>query len=144
MLGGVPPVVLGLHLLSIAIFWNKLPNVIPVHFDFFGKPDSFGGKKFLLLLFGLNLLLYVGLTWFQANKSGNTSDRDRHSADTSLLVCILRLEVVCLFAIISAGTIAIALHRLAGLGKWFTLAVIIMFVLTLAIHFSLLSRRPVG
>ncbi len=44
---------------AAAVFWNRLPNQMAIHFNFEGAADAYGGKPFgLLLLPCINLLLY--------------------------------------------------------------------------------------
>lgn len=42
-------------------YYRQLPQTIPVHFDFDGKPDGYGNKKLFWVLPGLALILYAGL-----------------------------------------------------------------------------------
>ncbi len=49
---------------AAAVFWNRLPNQMAVHFNFEGAADAYGGKPFgLLLLPCINLLLYFILKY---------------------------------------------------------------------------------
>ena len=45
------PILLGL------VMWNSLPDVIAIHFDFYGNPDNFAKKGFVV--FGLPALMVV-------------------------------------------------------------------------------------
>ena len=36
--------------LIVAVRWNKLPDKIPTHFELNGEPNGFGGKKMLIVL----------------------------------------------------------------------------------------------
>ena len=50
---------------AAAVFWNRLPSQMAVHFNFEGTADAYGGKSFglLLLLPCINLLLYFILKY---------------------------------------------------------------------------------
>ncbi len=43
-----------------AIFWNKLPEQMPIHWGADGSPDNFGGKAFVV--FGIPLIL-LAINW---------------------------------------------------------------------------------
>jgi uncharacterized membrane protein len=50
----------------LAIVWQKLPEIIAVHFDLSGKPDRFGNRKelimMMLILTAMNIFVYFMLT----------------------------------------------------------------------------------
>lgn len=43
--------------------FHKLPQVIPIHFDFHGNPDNEGSKYFIFLLPFLATLIYIFLSY---------------------------------------------------------------------------------
>lgn len=55
-----------LNLLIVLLLWvytirmyKKLPEKIPTHFDFEGKPDQFGKKRFAFFLLVLSVVFYI-------------------------------------------------------------------------------------
>lgn len=68
-----------LNLLIALLLWiytfrmyKKLPEKIPTHFDFEGKPDHFGSKKYALLLPILSSIFYVVFFFItQSPENGN-------------------------------------------------------------------------
>jgi len=49
-------------IIYIIYYYNKLPNIIPIHFDFSGKADAFGNKSQIISIPIINTILYIGLT----------------------------------------------------------------------------------
>ncbi|WP_062702259.1 DUF1648 domain-containing protein [Chryseobacterium indologenes] len=43
--------------------YKTLPEKIPVHFDFYGKADHFGGRKFAFLMPGVASALFIAITF---------------------------------------------------------------------------------
>lgn len=63
--------ILFLWVYTLRIF-KKLPEKIPTHFDFEGKPDSFGGKRFIYFLPILSLIFYIAFYFITRNpEAGN-------------------------------------------------------------------------
>jgi len=68
-----------LNLFLVLLLWiytlrtyKKLPDKIPTHFDFEGKPDHFGKKRFTYLLPVLSAILYVAFFFITKNpEAGN-------------------------------------------------------------------------
>ena len=47
------------HLIYIAFVFNKLPNIIPTHFNSSGYPDSYGSKNTLFILIFISIAFYI-------------------------------------------------------------------------------------
>jgi hypothetical protein len=47
---------------AILLYYGRLTGSVPIHFDAAGEADRFGGKETLLVLFGLTVMLFGGLT----------------------------------------------------------------------------------
>lgn len=52
-------IILAFHLIYIAFIFNKLPNVIPTHFNLNGIPDSYGSKGNLFILIIISIIFYI-------------------------------------------------------------------------------------
>jgi len=44
------------------MYYQDLPDTIPVHFNIKGEPDGFGGRETLLFLPGISTIIYIMLT----------------------------------------------------------------------------------
>ncbi len=115
-----------LHALLVLATWNLLPESIPVHFNFAGEPDAWGGKTDLLLLLGLSVLFYVGLTWLarspqKFNYPWKITEQNaaRQYALASSFMRVLKLQTIWLFAIIALQTVGISFGLASGLGYLF-------------------------
>jgi len=124
-----------------------LPESIPTHFDFAGRVDAWGDKTDILLLFGLSILFYAGLTWLSRYPqkfnypwkiSENNAERQYHLA--SNFVKVIELRSVWLFAIISLQMIGIALGQISSLGYLFVPLVIAITSATVIGYLILASR----
>lgn len=87
------------------IYYNKLPDQIPTHFDINGNPDSYSSKAFGLfgvhgIMIGVYILAYL-LT--------NIDPKKKNQGDKALNVVLIILPL--LSTIISAITIAFSLGR---------------------------------
>ncbi len=53
-------VLLVIPIIYIAIYWDKFPSQVPIHFNFDGEPDNYASKIIgLLLLPGINIFTYI-------------------------------------------------------------------------------------
>ena len=141
--------VLGLliHALSILGAWNFLPSSIPIHFNFAGEANSWGNRNDLLLLFGLSLLFYAGLTWngryphkFNYPWQITESNAERQYALARNFLKLIKCEVVWLFAVISLQIIGISTGYFSGLGAFFVPAVITVTGVTAIGYIAIASR----
>lgn len=136
-----------LQILIILGAWNLLPESIPIHFDFAGKADAWGDKTDILLLFGLSVLFYVGLTWlsrypekFNYHWEINENNADRQYYLASNFIKIIKLQSVWLFAIISLKMIGVVLGQISGLGYLFVPLLILISSATVIGYLITASR----
>jgi uncharacterized membrane protein len=117
----------------IAIFWNKLPDTIPIHYSLQGEPNNFGPKAsvFLapLVMLFLSALIYV-LPYIDAKKHS----AEQMPAYRSLVIIINSF----LLLILSYQVLSTIGHLLPG-RSWMPLIVIMLFM-ALGNYFSKL--RP--
>jgi hypothetical protein len=45
------------------IYWNKLPEIVPIHYNIYGVADRFGSKTTLIVFPIISILTYIGLTF---------------------------------------------------------------------------------
>ena len=90
---GLIPII---YFLSI---WNKLPNIVPIHFNANFEPNNFGSKSELLVIL---IILFVGATGssFLLNNLNKFDPKQRFSNNSSLTIKI-SWTVTIFFLIIS-------------------------------------------
>jgi uncharacterized membrane protein len=148
-----------LVLIAIVKLYPVLPELIPIHFGLNGQPDGWGGKSSIWLLFlcqfGIVFLL-LGVTailpWLRRHPEWSSAGKrilnlppeqqDRHWLAAEEMLLFLSLGVNLSFAIITRGTILVALKRQSSLGWTPLLIVVLILIVTLfyAIKLSRLSR----
>jgi len=116
--------------------WSTLPDSIPAHFKFSGEVDRWGSKMELLLLPGLSLILYLGLTIlskyphiynYAVEITEENAKRQYHIART--MICWLKTEIVCIFTFIEWKSIQIALKQATASDmKFLTIMVVVVLV----------------
>jgi uncharacterized membrane protein len=136
-----------LHVLLVLATWNLLPESIPVHFDFAGQPDAWGARTELLIMLGLNVLVYVGSTWLtrypqKFNYPWKITEHNaaRQYALASSFMRVIKLQTVWLFAIIALQMIGISFGLASGLGYLFVPAVLAATSATVIGYFVVASR----
>ena len=124
------------------IYYNHLPERIPVHFNGAGIPDGYGSRSNLWILPVTSLFLYLLLTILEAfpyiyNFPVEITPDNAVTQYTlaTRLIRILKTVILIIFAFISYKTIKTATGETAGLGKAFlpvflllTFGVIIIYV----------------
>ncbi len=95
------------------IWWDKLPEQIPTHFDLNNQPDRYSSKAFAV--FGLPLLL-AGLDLLCIWGTGMDPRREKQSEV---------LQIICLFIPGAIGCIIAPTAYLAAMGKSVDIAMII-------------------
>ena len=135
------------HNLVILAAWNLLPESIPVHFDFAGKVDAWGDRSDILLLFGLSVLFYGGLTWLgrypqKFNYPWNVTERNaaRQYTLASSFMRVIKVQTVWLFAIIALQMIGISFGLASGLSYLFVPLVLAITSATVIGYFVAASR----
>lgn len=48
--------------LIIGLTLPSLPDIVPIHFNFAGEPDGYGSKYMIWAIFGVSVVVYIGLT----------------------------------------------------------------------------------
>ena len=49
-------------ILNLLKSWSCIPDRVPIHFGFDGKPDNWGSKRTLIMLPIVAVVFYLGLT----------------------------------------------------------------------------------
>lgn len=104
-------------------YWGVLPDRIPTHFDYAGKPNGWGSKGALLILPIIEFVLFTVLSIVQRFpqvynypvKITEANARRQYTLARSLLAW-LSFEMVWLFGYIEWKSIQTALGQTQGLG----------------------------
>ena len=91
---------------------SRLPDRIPTHFNFSGKPDGWGSPQLLWILPGFGSILYAGMTIvtrfpeaFNYPARVTPANRAVLQGLALRMIAWLKVEVMCLFAGIQYVTI---------------------------------------
>jgi len=131
----------------IAFSWKSLPDRVPSHFDFAGKPDAWSGRWVLLLLPAIAVAVYAMLTGIRSiphrfNYPWRITPENaarQYRMAVSLIVW-LKTEVVFMFAYLTWETIHTAQGNSVGIGRFFLPVVIGGLFATIAIYMVAAAR----
>jgi len=56
---GLSVSIISLHWIYILLSYNDLPATIPVHWNFYGKPDSFQSKELTFMIPSISLVIFI-------------------------------------------------------------------------------------
>lgn len=105
----------------IAIYYTRLPDVIPTHFNIRGEADGFGSKATLWILPAISLVLYVALGFMHRLKQSfnypypiTAENRARQVANTLTMMRGIRIITALLFCYMTYATVANALGQMQG------------------------------
>ena len=119
--------------------WPYLPDRIPSHFDFWGKPDGWGPKSTLWFLPGIAAFTYVMLTVvnlfpqvFNYPVAVTEENAPRQYAIATSAIRWLKLEIVWLIAYTEWASVRTALGRAHGLSPWFMPILLVVLFATIA------------
>lgn len=119
-----------------ASFYHSLPDEIPTHFGFTGKPDDFGGKAAIWILPTIGLVMYAGLAFLnyfivrkEIASKFNPGVEAKQKQSVFRLLQYVKAVLALSFAYIAFATIQNALGLWEGLGKWFLPVFIILLTI---------------
>lgn len=111
--------------LFLCLFLN-LPAIVPLHYNAFGKVDSYGNKSTLFILPLLTTVVYFGLT--QLNKYPHIFNymttitkenaKQQYTIATRMLR-MLKLSILIVFNVLIVLDYFITKGSLSGLSSWF-------------------------
>lgn len=106
--------------------WDILPDRIPAHFGFEGRPDAYGNKSTLLLLPGAAVLVYLLLTLvgryphiFNYPWKITSENAYRQYQLAVTMMTALKTEIIWIFNYITLIEIRVSLGNAEGLGQMF-------------------------
>lgn len=120
------------------IVWPNLPQTVPTHFNFWGKPDGFGGKGNMLILPFVALGTYIIFTVISRfpnafNYPGNiTTEQKQHLyVNSCRMLSWLNLQIVYFFLYSTWETTQIALGVTPYLATYSLLIFLVLMTITI-------------
>lgn len=115
-----------MNFIMVILAWNKLPSIIPSHFNAAGEIDGYGSKATLLILIPVIAILYAGLTLlanypyiFNYAVEINEQNAEFQYRLARTFVRILKAELVMIFIYLEYSIIMSAFNSKLGLGITF-------------------------
>ncbi|GJD22497.1 hypothetical protein RIVM261_074530 [Rivularia sp. IAM M-261] len=114
-------------LFVVAIYgWFVLPDTIPMHFGFDGRPNAWGSKRILWMLPGLALFFYGFLTYLNRTPHKfnylvpiNENNARRQYAIALSMLNWLKVELIWIFAFMQCLMYSLATSQSFSWGIWF-------------------------
>lgn len=134
-------------ILLLGKYWPVLPEMIPTHFGFYGKPDDWGGKESLLFLPVLGTLMYICM-WFLSKYPHIYNYPIAITEENAPVQYLIgrkilnwtRTSVVILFGYIEWVSIQAALGNSPGPGPWF-IPVVLLFTIAPIIYYIMKAHK---
>jgi immunity protein, SdpI family len=122
-------VLLAAPFVALAIYWNELPQRVPIHWNLRGEINGWASKEFgllslPLLSLGTIVLLHI-LPWFDPKLRKNPAEESRMSA----VLPILRIVSLLLFDTIFFVQIATSLGRNVAGGRIIISCLLVFFII---------------
>jgi uncharacterized membrane protein len=124
--------------LVISIYgWHVLPNTIPVHFGFDGRPNGWGSKAIVWLFPILGLIDYIAMTWlvrYPHTFNYAVPITEQNAARQYQIACSMlnwmKTELTWLMVYIDWQIVQLATASDGGLGLWFLPIVVLIILVT--------------
>lgn len=136
-----------MSLAALFCSWSDLPDRIPMHYGFGGKPDAYSGQWTVIVLPIIAIVMYAGLSLIRKIPHYYnypwpiTEDNAAAMYKISIvLIACIKMEVVWLFTYIEWITIRVALGKAQGLGFMFLPITFIVMGVTVIVHVIQMSR----
>ena len=122
ILNGLCLIILVSTILFLAVTWSKIPNKVPMHYDFAGNIDRWGSKLEILILPVITWIMYIFMTIIEKfpqawNTGVKVTEENKERVYSTLLhlVSTIKFIMVCVFAYLTVQT-ALSFE----LSAWFT------------------------
>jgi uncharacterized membrane protein len=108
-------------------FWaySRLPDIIPVHFDFDGTPNDYGSRGTFFTLPAIGIGVYVLITMisryphlFNYPKQVTEENAERLYSMSTTMMRYLKTAVLVIFGTISVDTYSAAINKDTGFMAW--------------------------
>ena len=131
-----------------AIYYSRLPNSIPTHFNFSGEPDAWGAKTGLLVTPLIGAVLYAALTVLSRYPHKlnylwaiTESNARRQYILSRRMLSAVKVVLVFSFSYMTWSTIRTALGSQMGLSPFFTILQIPVLAVILGYYVMKASRE---
>ena len=129
----------------IVIRYGDLPDTIPTHYNALGEVDEWGRKSTILLLYGVSLVMYIGLTVLERypqlyNYPVQITEKNIRIQYllARILITSLKLGVTCIFMLIIGSSFRDQTENASLLlGNYFVVFVLGITFLPIIIYFVL-------
>ncbi len=109
-------------------YFSSLPDTIPMHYGFTGKPDGFGGKATIWITPIMGFLMYAGMTVlnkfphiFNYPVEITPENAEKQYRIATRAIRLLITVMVYFFCYSTYTTIRIAVEEQSGLGSYYLL-----------------------
>ena len=127
--------------------YNKLPEKIPMHFGFGGKPDAFSGKWTVVALPIIGLAMYAGMSlirkiphYYNYPWPITKENAPKMYQISIVLITTVKMEVVWMFTYIQWAVIRVAMGKAGGLGVLFLPVALIAMTVTVVVAVVQMSK----
>ncbi len=117
------------------IYYGKLPENIPTHFDLNGQADGFGSRGMIWILPAIGVLTYIGLFFlnkyphvFNYPQKVTPENAERLYRIATKMTRILNTLIVCFSAYITYSIIQTALGNQEGLGVGYAITFVVLIM----------------
>lgn len=107
------------------VFYSRLPDIIPTHFDALGQADDFGSKQTILILPVIATVLFLGLTIlnryphiFNFPVEINESNAFRQYTNATRMIRVLKMTTTLIFIVIVVVILQTAQTGTADRNVW--------------------------
>jgi uncharacterized membrane protein len=149
LLEGVSAALLILLWAGTLLFYSRLPEQIPTHFNAAGEADGFGSRQGIFALPAVATIIYIGMTLinrfphlYNYPMQVTVENAARLYASATRLIRVLKLSVVIIFGSIVFLTYRSALTEAKGLGSWFLPLVLAVTLLPTLVFIVKAFRKP--
>lgn len=121
--------------------YHTMPETIPSHFGFSGKPDAYGGKGTILLLPVVSIFLFLGMSLvarkphiFNYPVSITLANAEREYILARQFLATIRAEIVGMFAYLTWSLVEVAQGKTFGLGALFLPVILVTMAVSITIY----------
>lgn len=122
--------------------WDKMPNVVPTHFNFKGEVNGYGSKNSLFILPIMSVIMFIAFNIlsmfphiFNYPIKITMENAKRQYANARLLLIVIMAEINVIFLYLQWGSIYSAITPSAGtqvqfmpIGIFIIIATVIVFI----------------
>lgn len=131
----------------VMIKFNKLPEIIPIHFNFRGVADNFAPKMMIWILPIMATLLY-GFS-FYLSKNPNSillnlpQNIKEDKKNSGLILDFLNILVMSIFAVTTYESISVAMGKIKYVSSAinFLLGILFLFVIAILVYSYIISKK---